>query len=167
MSPPQCSCTVQLHRLIHDVLRGLGREQLRHCRATGQVLLARVVSGRRGVHQQAAGFGPRRHFGQRVRHGLLLYQRAAECFARSRVLHRRVEGGLCHADRESADARPEQVQRPHGYGETAVLLAEQFVAIHSDTVEYHRADGVRAHQIQVLAAEPSAVAGDDEGADAA
>jgi hypothetical protein len=120
----QRSCAVQLYGLVHHELRGLGREQLRHRGPAGQVLFASVIRGRCGVHEQPSGFGAGGHFRQRMRDSLLLRQRSAERLSRRGVVHRRVQRGLRHADRERADARPEQVQSPHGDGETAVLFTE-------------------------------------------
>ena len=60
----------------------------------------------------------------------------------------RVQGRLGHADREGADARPEQVQRAHGDPESAVGFAEHVVRGDRYGVEGEGADGVRGEHVE-------------------
>jgi len=126
----QCPRAVQLDGRVDNELRGLGGEQFGHRRAAAEVLLTGVVRGRGGVDEQARGFGPGGHFGEGVRDRLLFDQRAAERDALPGVFDGGVQSGLSHADRERADAGPEQIQGSHGDSETAVLFAEKLFSAH-------------------------------------
>ena len=67
--------------------------------------------------------------------GLLVDQPSAEQLALGRPGQAGVERGLRHADRERADAGPEQVERAHRDAEALVDLAEHVVARDPDAVE--------------------------------
>ena len=86
-----------------------------------------------------------------MRDGLEVRQRPAEGLALPRVGDGGVERRLRHADREGADARPEEVERVHRHGEAAVELAEHLVGLDADAVELEAADRVRGEQVEVLA----------------
>ena len=157
--------TVQLDRLVDHPLRRLGREELglrgagRDLGAVRRSSLSRpVVRSSGSAYEQPAGLDPGRHLGQRVLRGLLVDQPATEQLPLGRPGQARVERGLGHADRERADARPEQVEGPHRDAEPLVDLAEDVVPGDPDPVEVDGAEGVRRHHVQALAAQARAVA---------
>ena len=116
--------------------------------------------------QQPPGLDPGRHLGQRVLGRLLVDQPAAEQLSLARPGDARVERGLGHADRERADARPEQVEGAHRHREPLVDLAEEVVAADLNAVEDERAEGMRGEHVEPLPGQARAVAGDRERGDA-
>ena len=160
---------VQLHRLVDHPLGVLGGEQLGHRGGLRDLggRRPRVVRRRGRAHQQPGRLGAGRHLGEGVLDRLLPEQQVAVDLAGQRPVQRGVERRLGHADRERADARPEQVERAHRHREAVVDLSEHVVGGDPDAVEDERADRVRGQQVEPLAAQTLGVAGHHERRDAA
>ena len=125
----------------------------------GVVLLGRVAD------QQAGGLHARRHLRELVRDRLEPRQRPAERMPLLDVRDGGIEGRLRHADGESADARPEEIERVHRHAEAVVDVAEHLLGCDRNAVEVEAADRMRREQLEGLAGEPLALARDDERGD--
>ena len=160
---------VQLHSGVHDVLRGLGREQLRHRRAPA----IRPVRPRRTPRppRRPAGGRPRcgwpsRRPGARPTGGPSAGRRTRS--RGRRVVERRVQGRLCHADGEGADAGAEEVEGVHGDAEAAVRLRRGRRPRDTGTASKVRAPMGCGESMSIGdAGQSRAVGGDEEGGDSA
>ncbi len=159
---------MDLHRLVDDPLRGLGREQLGHRGAPGDLRGRRAGVVRRGGRpdEQPCGLGAGRHLGQRVLDRLLPDQDVAVDLTGQRPVEGGVERGLGHPDRERAHARAEQVEGAHRHREPAADLAQDVGRGDPDPVEVQPPDRVRGQQVERFTGESVGVARHGEGGDA-
>ena len=143
---------------VYGLLGRLRREQLGHCRSLPDGRTPRRSDGGL-VDEQARRLHLRGDLGELVSDRLELLERPAERLATRRVRNRGVERGLRHADREGADAGPEEVERLHGDAKARVHLAEDLRLPDEDAVELEPADRVRREAAAVHPRRPRSRAG--------
>src|SRR5829696_594768 len=103
---------VDAERLLHDLLAGLGGEQLGHARLEIRAL-PRVLHARGLQREQPGGLDLRGHVRQLELDRLVLRDRLAERLALLRVAQRQLEGALGDANSAGRHVDPADLERVH------------------------------------------------------
>src|SRR5581483_4444333 len=128
---------VDAHRLERDLLRRLGREELRHA-GLEVGSLARILAFGRLEHQEPRRLDPRRHLCELQLDRLVLRDRLAERLALLRVADRLLERPGRDPDRPRRDVHSAELDPAHEVAEAlpqACLAADHRVAGHPEPVE--------------------------------
>ena len=157
-----------LHRLVHDPLRGLRRERLGHRGLQGDPLGAAVLLPRRPVGEQPGGREVDRHPAELFLDQLKLGQLLAELLPPSRVVQRFIEGPRRHAAGRGRDRRTQTVQRHHPELEALTRLADQMIGGKRTLIEGDLPERMRlAHDLGADEAESISIRRDEKTRDPA
>jgi len=133
---------VDLDRCIDHRLGGFRGEELGHRGPPADPVGTGVESLSRRVDEKAGGLQTGGHLRKQVRNRLELADRPAESLSRGRVAHRRVQRGLRHPHHRRADARPKEIEYPHGKPKTLVYLTEHLGTGDEHTIQLEASDRV-------------------------
>ena len=157
-----------LHRIVHDPLRRLRGEGLRHRGLERDPLRAHVLLPGRPVREKAGGVQRDRHPAQLLLDELEVAERLPELAALRRVPERLGERARSHAARRGGDGRPEPVQRHHPELEAPALRAHPLLRRDGALLESDLAEGVGlAQHLRPDEAEPFGAGRHEEAGDPA
>ena len=101
----------ELHRLVDDKLRLIGRKEFRHRRLTRDALLLNVFRPGGTVDEESGRIDVERHFCKLLLRYRKIGKRRAEHLAGKGARRRFIERASGEAERRSADGRTEDVER--------------------------------------------------------